>query len=118
MLPQISQLFVSASNHLDWGTLAAATAVFLGTLFTTIFGWFRGKVQFNQKLLEAGSHHPLSRGSATNEANEAIETIIATRELRDRIYLNSHVLEENNHMLRELIDEMRKEHMDTNKLTV
>lgn len=104
----------SQAINLDWNILAAAVAVFLGTLITTIFGWFKGKERV-QKALPASGAGGLISGAVLQDNQSLRESTVVARELRDQLLLHHHAmdrntaaLEENADATRDLIEQLKR----------
>lgn len=80
-----------AAAEIDWKLVASAGAVFIGTIVTTVWGWFQGKKK-SQAAPEQSA--PIQIAGAVLQDNTSLrDNTQATRELRDQILLLVHVLE-------------------------
>ena len=83
-----------AATEIDWKLVASAGAVFIGTVVTTIWGWFQGRKKSQEK---ASATHPDNHfqiaGAVLQDNTSLRDNTQATRELRDQVFLLSHVME-------------------------
>ena len=79
----------------DWNVVSAAVAVFVGTLATTIFGWFKGKAKIAKRgMTDDPTSYNIS--GATVQDNQSLrDSTIINRELRDQLMLHLHALQSN-----------------------
>ncbi len=71
-----------AATEIDWKLVASAGAVFIGTVVTTIWGWFQGRKKSQEKSEAA----PLPIAAAVLQDNASLrDNTHAVRDLRDQI---------------------------------
>lgn len=81
---------IEKAASLDWNIVAAAAAIFLGTLVTTIAGWFKGKRNISTRERITDS---FEIGGVSLQDNQTLrEATIVNREIRDQLLLNHNVL--------------------------
>lgn len=110
----MSQVSAAASNAvpIDWGTVALASATFIATLITTVWGWLQGRKKFNEHLKpKEGQDVPLAAGVIMD--NQSIrESTMVQREVRDQLLILNHSLMQYNRNQEEiagLIEDLVKE---------
>ena len=105
----------AASSSVDWGTVASASAVFVATAITTIWGWVQGRKKFEEKLKpKEGADVPVAAGMIMDNQTVRDSTMV-NREVRDQLLLLNHSLqghtrnlEEVAGLLEDLVDELKK----------
>lgn len=86
-MSQVSDVAKTAAS-VDWTVVATGTAVFIGTIITTIWGWVQGKKKVEQTL-QSGTPLP----SAVLQDNQSLrEATLVQREVRDQLLLVCHAL--------------------------
>lgn len=81
---------VSTASSLDWNVAAAAAAVFMGTLLTTVYGWFRGKKKLDVRL--GGDDAPAVTSVVVQDNQTLREMTLVNREVRDQLLLTNHAI--------------------------
>lgn len=87
----MSQSLPVAAAEIDWKLVASAGAVFVGTIVTTVWGWMQGRKKSQEKV-DAAPPVPLAAAVLQDNASLRDNTM-AVRELRDQVFLLSHVME-------------------------
>jgi hypothetical protein len=96
-----------AATEIDWKLVASAAAVFIGTVVTTVWGWFQGKKKSKESAPETAS--PFQLAGAVLQDNASLrDNTMAVRELRDQIFLLTHVLERRAGLENDLHGELEK----------
>lgn len=77
--------------EIDWKLVASAAAVFIGTVVTTICGFFQGRKKSRDN---SPAPETVQIAGAVLQDNQALrENTMAVRELRDQVFLLGHILE-------------------------
>lgn len=104
---------VSQASSIDWNVIAAAIAVFFGTLATTVLGWLRGRREVEKKLSKDDGTPSVT--AAILQDNQTVrEATLVSKEVRDQLLLHrvatEHLCrstEESTGVERELVAELR-----------
>jgi hypothetical protein len=107
---------VSTAAGLDWNVVAAAVAVFLGTLITTVFGWYKGRERIQRRLQPVDQGGTAMISGAVLQDNQSLrESTLVARDLRDQLLLtqqsmdhHANCLQDNTRQLADLVEELRR----------
>lgn len=98
---------------LDWNVVAAAVAVFVGTLVTTVLGWRKGAKNLEKKLSKDDGT-PSVTAAILQDSQTVREATLVSKEVRDQLLLHrvatEHLCrstEESTGVERELVAELR-----------
>lgn len=90
-MSQVSEAAKTAAS-VDWTVVATGSAVFIGTVITTIWGWVQGKKKVEQTL----STSPALQGQVPSvivQDNSTLrEQTLVQQAVRDQLLLTNHAL--------------------------
>lgn len=99
----MSQPLPAAVAEIDWKLVASAVAVFLGTVITTVWGWFQGRKKSQESKSEAGSAVQIA-GAVLQDNTSLRENTQAVKDLRDQVMFLRDTIERRNRTDDELND--------------
>lgn len=89
----------------DWKLVASAGAVFIGTIVTTVWGWFQGRKKSERSAPDPTA--PFHVAGAVLQDNTSLrDNTHAVKDLRDQILLLTHILERHVKVQDELHDDL------------
>lgn len=92
-----------AAAEIDWKLVASAVAVFVGTIVTTIWGWFQGRKKSKESTPEPAASYQIA-GAVLQDNQSLRDNTQAVRDLRDQVFMLVHVLEGKTKLEMELQD--------------
>lgn len=99
----MSQPLPAVAAEIDWKLVASAAAVFIGTIVTTVWGWFQGRKKSKASTPEPVSGYQIA-GAVLQDNQSLRDNTQAVRDLRDQVFMLIHVLEGKNKVEMELQD--------------
>jgi|AraplaMF_Col_mMF_1032025.scaffolds.fasta_scaffold60219_2 hypothetical protein len=114
-MSQVSQAAAEAST-LDWKVVAAAVAVFCGTLVTTVWGWIQKRKSFESSHIKGAGVVDVPIAAGIIQDNQTLrEATMVNREVRDQLLILNHALmqynrnqEETNELLEKICRRLDK----------
>lgn len=73
-----------AALEVDWKLVASAAAVFVGTIVTTVWGWFQGRKKSEKNAVESTPAVQIA-GAVLQDNTSLRENTQAVRDLRDQV---------------------------------
>lgn len=106
---------VKQANAVDWNVVAAAVAVFFGTVITTVLGGLKARSELTKKLLPKDENGGVQLTGAILQDNQTVrDATNASVALRDQLLLMTHAVErlcksteDRTRVDEELLDEVR-----------
>ena len=92
-----------AALEVDWKLVASAAAVFVGTIVTTVWGWFQGRKKSEKNAVEPTPGVQIA-GAVLQDNTSLRENTHAVRDLRDQIMFLRDTIERRNRTDDELND--------------
>lgn len=109
-----SAALVEHTVAVDWNVVAAAIAVFCGTLITTVWGWLTGKKKIRDHLRMDSLDIPIT-GAVIQDNQSLRESTLINKEVRDQLLIHHHDLQssckatdDNTRVLEEVLDELSR----------
>lgn len=75
---------LSDAVAVDWKLVASAAAVFIGTVVTTVWGWFQGRKKSKESAVEPANSFQIA-GAVLQDNSSLRENTQAVRDLRDQM---------------------------------